>query len=397
MFNPLGEPCQPDSGTGTRSPPRESADRADPAAILPIGVAPAGDVGRLRPVSMSLRARFFRPSLLVSAFGAVLFGACGPAPVDVEDDPTGGSGGAGGSIALGGAGGAVGNGGTGVGGAGGATGGSGGATGGTGTGGASGGVGGDGTAGVITAGVLNSTGGTMAASLCGTAVGAAGDKLIDDLEDGDNTIGNGMGAPVPPARVGYWFTYNSNPNTCTPLNMASCPCKQSPPPDPLGLIPFPPAANPGNGSMFAAHTSGTGCTVWGAGIGLDFNNCNTKSNAYDVSAYSGLSFQYKSTTPLRVLVGTVPNLPTSEGGQCGGSDCHNHHGKNFAAASAWTTGTITWAELSGSQQIGTPPANPQTYGEMRPFAPAQVINLEFQVDNQAGNNFDLWVDDVTFL
>jgi hypothetical protein len=150
--------------------------------------------------------------------------------------------------------------------------------------------------------------------------------------------------------------------------------------------------------MFAAHTSGTACTVWGAGLGLDFNNCNAKSNAYDMSAYAGISFSYKSTQPLRVLVGTVPNLPTSEGGQCSGPDnCHNHHGKNFASASAWTTGTITWAELGGSTQIGSPPMNPQTYGEMRAFSPAQALNLEFQVDSAGGANFDLWVDDVEFL
>jgi hypothetical protein len=341
---------------------------------------------------MSARALLFRPSSAVTLLVAVLFGACGPEPVAVEDDPSGSNGGAGGAIATGGKGG-IGTGGAAMGGAGGTTGATGGASGG-----ASGGVGGDGTAGVVTAGVLNSTGGTRAASLCGTAVGTATDKLVDDLEDGDNTIGNGMGAPVPPARVGYWFTYNSNPNTCTPLNMAGCPCKQSPPPDPLGLIPFPPSGNPGNDSMFAAHTSGTGCTTWGAGLGLDFNNCDAKSNPYDVSAYTGISFSYKSSQPIRVLVGTLPNLPTTEGGQCaGGTNCHNHHGKNFAAVAAWTTGTITWAELSGSQQIGTPPMNPQTYGEMRPFAPAQVLNLEFQVDMTGGANFDLWVDDVTFL
>jgi hypothetical protein len=244
---------------------------------------------------------------------------------------------------------------------------------------------------------LNSTGGTVAASLCGQASGMAADKLIDDLEDGDNTIGNGVGAPYPPARVGYWFTYNSNPTSCTPLMMSGCPCMQAPPPDPLGLIPFPPAANPGNGSMFAAHTSGTGCTVWGAGLGVDFNNCSGKSNAYNVSAYTGVSFSYKSNQPIRVLVASVPNLPQSEGGQCPETDCHNHHGKNFAAATSWTTGQITWAELQGSAQIGTPAMNPQTYGATRPFDPAQVLNLGFQVDSAGGQSFDLWVDDVNFL
>lgn len=328
------------------------------------------------------------PTLLSLSFG-LSFAGCAAAPVDEPDDATGATGGAGG----------MGNGGTGQGGTG-VGGGTGGATVGGATGaGAAGGVGGTGgSSAVITAGVLNSTGGTVAASLCGQATGTAADKLVDDLEDGDNTIGNGVGAPLPPARVGYWFTYNSNTTSCTPLNMAagSCPCRQLPPPDPQGLIPFPPAPNPGNGSLFAAHTSGTACTVWGAGMGVDFNNCNTKSNAYSVAAYTGISFSYKSTQPIRVLVSTVPNLPTPDG-QCPGTDCHNHHGKNFAAATAWTTATITWSELQGTQQIGTPPMNPQTYGQMRTFDPAQVLNLSFQVDSAGGASFDLWVDDVTFL
>jgi len=330
------------------------------------------------------------PLILSCAFG-LSFAGCAAAPVEEPDDAASG--------ASGGAGGAGGSG-SGNGGTGGTTPGTGGATvgGSTGTG-ASGGVGGTGgSTSVITAGVLNSTGGTMAASLCGQTTGAAADKLVDDLEDGDNTIGNGVGAVIPATRVGYWFTYNSNTSSCTPLNMAagSCPCRQSPPPDPGGLIPFPPAANPGNGSLFAAHTSGTACTEWGAGMGVDFNNCNSKSNAYNVAAYTGISFSYKSNQPIRVLVATVPNLPMPDG-QCNGTDCHNHHGKNFAASTSWATAQITWAELQGSQQIGNPPANPQTYGQMRAFDPAQVLNLSFQVDSAGGANFDFWVDNVTFL
>jgi len=330
------------------------------------------------------------PALLTLSVG-LSFSGCAAAPVDEPDDATGATGGAGGMGSGGiGQGGTVGGTTTGTGGA---------AVGGAVGAGAAGGVGGSGgNTGVITAGVLNSTGGTVAASLCGQPTGAAADKLVDDLEDGDNTIGNGVGAPLPPTRVGYWFTYNSNTTSCTPLNMAagSCPCRQSPPPDPLGLIPFPPAPDPGNGSLFAAHTWGTACTVWGAGMGVDFNNCSAKSNAYNVAAYTGISFSYKSNQPIRVLVSTVPNLPMPDG-QCSGTDCHNHHGKNFAASTSWATGTISWSELQGSQQIGTPPMNPQTYGQMRAFDPAQVLNLSFQVDSAGGASFDLWVDNVTFL
>jgi hypothetical protein len=222
---------------------------------------------------------------------------------------------------------------------------------------------------------------------CGMAAGVAADKLIDDLEDGDNTIGNGVGQPTPPARLGYWFTYNEE----------SASCMQSPAPDPEGLLPFPPSPMPGNGSMFGARTSGTGCTsIWGAGLGVDFNNCNLKSNAYDASAYTGISFWYKSKSPIRVLVGTKPNLPMADGGMCT-SECFNHHGKNFATSTAGTIATITWAELSGTAQIGSPPADPQTYGTKRGFNPAQLLNLQVQVDQAGGGNFEIWVDDLEFL
>jgi hypothetical protein len=229
----------------------------------------------------------------------------------------------------------------------------------------------------------------MAMTTCGEAVGMAADKLIDDVEDGDNTIGNGEGQPDPPTRVGYWFTYNETTD-------GSASCKQIPAPDPSGLLPFPPEPNPGNGSKFGAHTHGTGCTsIWGAGLGVDFNNCNEKTNPYDGSAYTGISFWYKSTTPVRVLVATQPNVPTAEGGQCS-SDCYNHHGKNFAASPSGTTATITWAELRGTAQIGSPAANPQTYGQMRTFDPSQLLALEIQVDQASGGSFDFWVDDVSF-
>jgi hypothetical protein len=267
------------------------------------------------------------------------------------------------------------------------TGGAGGTTGGT-TG-ASGGKGGTTSGSSGTGVVVTASGGTMAATVCGSAVGAATDKLVDDLEDGDNTIGNGVGQPDPPTRVGYWFTYNETTD-------GSASCKQTPAPDPSGLLPFPPQPNPGNGSSFGAHTNGTGCSaIWGAGLGVDFNNCSEKSNAYDGSAYTGVSFWYKSTTPLRVTVATLPNLPTAEGGMCS-ADCYNHHGKNFAAAPSGTTATITWAELRGTAQIGTPPMNPQTYGQMRTFNPAQLLAMQFQVDQAGGGSFDFWVDDVSF-
>jgi hypothetical protein len=151
---------------------------------------------------------------------------------------------------------------------------------------------------------------------------------------------------------------------------------------------------PGNGSELGARTSGTGCTAtWGAGIGFDFNNCNMKSNAYDASAYRGIQFWYKSTQPIRALVTGLQN--TAAGGCTG--DCDNHHGKNFAASPSGTTASILWSELSGTAQIGTPPADPQSFGTKRPFDPTKLLAFQVQVDQMGGASFEIWLDDVTFL
>lgn len=340
--------------------------------------------------------RFLYQSAFTLALGSGALAACGAEPpaVPEEDNPRAGRGGSGTGGVNPGTGGSIapGTGGTAAPGTGGTTAPGTGGTASPGT----GGTGSPGTGGTTSPGTGGTTspgtGGSGAMTpTCGMAVGAADDKLIDDLEDGENTIGNGVGSPVPPSRVGYWFTYNEKSDN------ASSACDQYPAPDPDGLLPFPPTVTPGNGSMLGAMTRGTGCTAtWGAGIGVDFNNCNAKSNAYDGSAYTGISFWYKSRTPIRVLIGTLPNLPTAEGGRCA-SDCYNHHGKNLAASPSGTTVSITWAELGGSAQIGSPPADPQTYGEKRAFNAAQLLNMQVQVNQEGGSNFEIWLDDLSFL
>jgi hypothetical protein len=46
--------------------------------------------------------------------------------------------------------------------------------------------------------------------------------------------------------------------------------------------------------LYAATTSGTGFTVYGAGMGFDFNNTAAKSCPYDASAYTGIKFYAKA-------------------------------------------------------------------------------------------------------
>ena len=221
------------------------------------------------------------------------------------------------------------------------------------------------------AGTGLSTGGSggSGTAMCGTAVAAAGDIAIDNLEDGDNTIS------MP--RVGYWYTYNDATG-----------CTQTPAPDPSGLTPFVPAPGMGNAASVGARTNGMGCSLWGAGMGVDLNNCNMKSNAYDATVFNGIAFWYKSTTAVRMMVGTTANLPATAGGGCTDADqgmCYNHHGVDLLAAPSGMTMMVAFTGLS------------QAYGTMRPFMKNQILNIQFQAASAAtATGFDITVDDLAF-
>src|SRR5688572_484629 len=78
------------------------------------------------------------------------------------------------------------------------------------------------------------------------------EDLIDDLEDGDGAIHEVGG------RIGSWYTFNDETMTGT----------QTPVPDTDFLA----AEGGAGGSLYAARTTGSGFTEWGAGMGLDVNN-----------------------------------------------------------------------------------------------------------------------------
>lgn len=210
------------------------------------------------------------------------------------------------------------------------------------------------------------------APVCGRSVGSTAERFIDDLEDGDNVVGNGENENEPPTRVGTWFRFRGEQVPCEGM--------------PLPLVPA-----ESDDSKFASHLAGGGCGV----LGLDLNRCGETVKNYDVSAYEGLTFRYRSAYPLRVMIATRANLPLADGGDCTG-ECGNHHGKNFDAAATWTGATVTWLELSGDGMIGTPPSSPQSFGEARPFKPEQAIGVRVETSS-AGDDFDLWLDDLRFL
>jgi len=223
-----------------------------------------------------------------------------------------------------------------------------------------------------TGGTSGSATGGAAGGSCGPTTATAGEALIDDLEDGEN----GIAMP----RIGYWYTYNDGTT-----------CAQMPAPDPSGASPFPPTMAAGNGT-YAAKTSGAACGTWGAGMGFDLANCNSKSGAYNAGVFNGLSFWYKSSTPIRVIVATMAIIPTTRGGTCTpggmGMECDNGHGLDLPASPAGTVATVSFTPGA------TPNGLTQVFGQMKAFDKTQIVNIQWQVAQALA--FDFTIDDVQF-
>jgi hypothetical protein len=197
--------------------------------------------------------------------------------------------------------------------------------------------------------------------------------MIDDMEDGDGSILPAGG------RVGAWYTYND----ATPTGMQK----------PLAMSPFVMTPGGRTATGYAAETSGSGFTVWGAGMGFNLDDPGDGMNGsakvtYNASAYSGIAFWAKAgagaAPALRVNVSDKNTDPA--GGVCMPADkCNDHFGKDIRLTEEWALYTMNFADLL---QLG--------WGQ--PSAALDVAHLyavQFQVAK--GVTFDVWLDDVAFL
>jgi hypothetical protein len=219
-----------------------------------------------------------------------------------------------------------------------------------------------GVAGSAAAGAPAVTGG------CATAVGAATDLPIDDLEDGNN------GILATGHRAGYWYTYNDGTAVQVPAPAAQFM-----------------AAMPGHGGMFAAHTSGPAFMAWGAGLGFDFNNTAMKSCPYNASAYAGIKFWAKGNVTLKTMVKIPATTLVASGGSCVATatgKCEDHFALTPAPAL-----TAVWAQYTLDF------ANPTVFAQGKwgiptTFDKANILAVQFQVDPMMA--FDFSIDDVAF-
>ncbi len=396
-------------------------------------------------------ARNASPFALVTVLGSALFVVGCAQPATSPGGGTGGSGnGTGGSgNGTGGSGNGTGGNGNGTGGSGTGTGGNSTGTGGTntgtggrvtGTGGNSTGTGGTGTGGTGTGtgGTGTGTGGTgtgtggTGTGTGGTGAGTGGGggsrpsgcpadpNTISDFEEGTTGVVIPQGG-----RTGWWYVFSDATN-----NGGMSPAASSTGPITSTMLP---SSDPNSGTCdkwdmevktTAAHTT------WGAGFGTSLDQiippptsttAKTK-NPYDVSAYSGISFNIKSASgtapPVWFELATLNNQPvpdgsikTSDGTSGGtasapssnGTDEYNTRGqliKNIGTS--WTKVYVPFGTL-GPRYLPASTAsvcsNSAVKCEAPPFKATDVLGLQFAGYTQfatAAGTFDLVVDDVAF-
>ena len=194
--------------------------------------------------------------------------------------------------------------------------------------------------------------------------------LIDDMEDADQRIASLAG------RTGYWWTSNDGTGS------------QYPSPTDTYLPELLEA--PRGTSTYAIHATGSGFSIWGAVVKLDFNNSASglgggmgSPGVYDVRGYNGVTFYARGSGSLRVEVRTAPTVLVAEGGTCS-TYCNDHYGKIFVAlTSSWAPYTMAWSELT---QRG--------FGGATAWSPTTALGLQFLPGSLT--SFDVWIDDVRF-
>lgn len=197
--------------------------------------------------------------------------------------------------------------------------------------------------------------------------GSLGCALVDDFEDGDEQLGVRCG------RGGFWFTFNDGTagGVQTPAPTVRC-------------LPSTPTGRAG--STWAAHTTGTGFTSWGGGIGFHFVSA---SASYDARPFTGLGFWARvgstSKTTMRM---DFPDAETDPGGGvCGApaEPCFDHFGTVLTLDTTWRYYVVRFSTLT---QGG--------WGWVRPsFDSSRVFGMQIQVGG--GGSFDLWLDDVALV
>jgi hypothetical protein len=202
-------------------------------------------------------------------------------------------------------------------------------------------------------------GGASPSARCDPSVASGSTPLIDDFEDGDAHVLPQEG------RDGDWHLVRDN--------SANGRLSLSEPPVPDN--------NGAHQSNHAMHLTGSNFAEWGAGFSVDLRD---SSLPYDASAYAGMKFWARGEPSLRLIL-VQQSLAT--GHVCAtcpaaSNDCSLFYNTQISLTDTWTEYTIPWGQLSQASVGATP------------FAPDQLMQLMFEAP--ASDQFELWLDDVSF-
>ncbi|MGC4069070.1 MAG: hypothetical protein QM784_31385 [Polyangiaceae bacterium] len=181
------------------------------------------------------------------------------------------------------------------------------------------------------------------------------EPLIDDFEDGDDTIVARDG------REGFWrWARDTDAPGTAPA-----------------LLPNPrPEAKEGNRS--ALHVKGEQLKDWGASVELTF-----QPRCYDASAYDGIAFSARGPGRIYVALRQVDVIPPEFQGTCD-HDCYNAHVRKIDLSERFQEYEVRWSEV---EQRG--------YGKPRLDA-TRLHDIAFQVRSE-DTPYDVWIDTVRFL
>jgi len=194
-------------------------------------------------------------------------------------------------------------------------------------------------------------------------------NMIDDLEDGDTELINQGG------RSGAWYVYNDGTKTG----------KQTPVAKEFKL-----ADSGAHKSSYSVHTTGSGFTEWGAGIGFDLRNlsnvCNgdVPSEHYNAEVFNGVAFMAKGNGIIRIKIPIPAVLPVDQGGTCT-KDCENAHGRYIKLTNQWHQYQVKFKDM----------IQDEGWGASFDFNAAELLAIEFEVLEKV--DFDFYIDDIAFF
>jgi hypothetical protein len=187
------------------------------------------------------------------------------------------------------------------------------------------------------------------------------DDLIDDFEDGDDSILQRGG------RAGFWYTYHDPNSGTTPV-----------------LEPMDGVAVQGKEGVLTVRASGWREYV---GFGFQFKKALTAANPekYDLSGYKGIAFRVRGTGNMSVGIALPEVLPPSEGGTCQETSpptrCHDVHKAPFSVLPDWRQRKIAFSSL-----------HQEGWGVQTAFKLGDA--LAFQIDSVEAGPFDVQIDDI---